>query len=253
MRVRFLGTGTSSGVPLIGCTCAVCTSDDPRDKRLRTSILIEVDDKTLVVDAGPDFRQQMLREDVKDLDAILMTHSHKDHTGGLDDIRAYNFILRKDMPIYLDAYTEQVLKKHYDYIFDPNPYPGIPRVKLRQITNKAFTAEGIPVTPVQVYHHKMPVFGFRIKDFTYITDANRIPDEEKAKIRGSKVLVINALRKESHISHFTLDQALELIKELQPERTYLIHMSHQLGKHADISKELPDGVALSYDGLSIEV
>ncbi len=253
MRVRFLGTGTSSGVPLIGCSCPVCTSTDPRDKRLRSSILIETDGKTLVVDIGPDFRQQMLREDVRNLDAVLMTHSHKDHTGGLDDIRAYNFMLKKDMPIYLDEYTEKVLRNHYDYIFDIDPYPGIPRVKLRRIGNEPFLAEGVPVVPIQVYHHKMPVLGFRIHNFTYITDANLIPDEEKRKIKGTDVLVLNALRLEAHISHFTLDQALALIEELQPRQTYLIHMSHQLGKHADINKELPRGVALSYDGLHIEV
>lgn len=253
MRVRFLGTGTSSGIPLIGCTCDVCISTNPKDKRLRTSVLIETDGKTFIIDIGPDFRQQMLREEVKNLDAVLMTHSHKDHTGGLDDIRAYNFMLRKDMPIYLDEQTERILRLHYDYIFAVDPYPGIPRVKLKRISNQPFEAEGVPVTPIQVYHHQMPVLGFRIHDFTYITDANRIAEEEKEKIKGSKVLVLNALRRESHISHFTLDEALALIEELQPQQTYLIHMSHQLGRHTDINKTLPKGVALSYDGLNIEV
>lgn len=253
MIVRFLGTGTSSGVPLIGCQCEVCTSTDPRDKRLRSSVLVEVDGKTIIIDCGPDFRQQMLREDVRVLDAILMTHSHKDHTGGLDDIRAYNFILKRDMHVYLDSYTEQVIRTHYDYIFAKDPYPGIPRVQLHNISNEPFTVDGIEVRPIQVYHHKMPVFGFRIGDFTYITDANRIDDAEKEKIKGSKVLVLNALRHEAHISHYTVAEALALVNEVKPERTYFTHASHQLGKFADVSKELPENVYLAFDGLKVEL
>lgn len=253
MIVRFLGTGTSSGVPLIGCQCAVCTSTDTHDKRLRSSVLIETQGKTFIIDCGPDFRQQMLREDVRQLDAILMTHSHKDHTGGLDDIRAYNFILKRDMHVYLDTYTEQTIRTHYDYIFAKDPYPGIPRVQLHNIGNAPFMVEGIEVTPIQVYHHKMPVFGFRIGDFTYITDANRIDEEEKEKVKGSKVLVLNALRREAHISHFTLSEALALVNELKPARTYFTHISHQLGKYADVSKELPENVYLAFDGLKVEL
>lgn len=239
---------------MIACRCEVCQSTDTRDKRLRSSVLVDVAGKTLVIDTGPDFRQQMLRENVQRLDAVLMTHSHKDHTGGLDDIRAYNFILREDMDIYLDEYTEAVIRNHYDYIFAPNPYPGIPRVKLHNIKpDEPFVAEGVPVTPILVWHHKMPVLAFRIHDFTYITDANRIDPEELEKVRGTKVLVLNALRREKHISHYTLEEALALIAEIQPERAYLTHLSHQMGKHADILRELPEGVELAYDGLRVDI
>lgn len=253
MIVRFLGTGTSSGVPLIGCQCEVCTSTDTHDKRLRSSVLVELEGKTIIIDCGPDFRQQMLREDVRQLDAILMTHSHKDHTGGLDDIRAYNFILKRDMHVYLDSYTELVIRTHYDYIFAKDPYPGIPRVQLHNIGNAPFMVDGIEIIPIQVYHHKMPVFGFRIGDFTYITDANRIDEAEKEKVKGSKVLVLNALRREAHISHFTLSEALALVDELKPDRTYLTHISHQLGRYAEVSKELPYNVFLAFDGLKVEL
>ncbi len=253
MRLTFLGTGTSSGIPMIACTCPVCTSTDAKDKRLRSSVMIEADGKTLLVDCGPDFRQQMLRENVTRVDGIIFTHPHKDHTAGLDDIRAYNFALKRDMPLYLDAFTESEIRDQYSYIFSPNPYPGIPRVKIMSISGETpFEAEGVPVTPIKAMHHQMPILGFRFGDITYITDANYIAPEELEKIKGSRILILNALRREPHISHYTLQQALDLIKELQPERAYLIHLSHQMGKHEDVSKELPENVFLAYDGLVLQ-
>jgi phosphoribosyl 1,2-cyclic phosphate phosphodiesterase len=253
LKVTFLGTGTSGGVPMIACPCRVCHSTDQKDKRLRTSVLVEKDGKAIVIDTGPDFRQQMLREEVKRLDAVLLTHGHIDHTGGLDDIRAYNFFQQQDMNVYLDTLTESILRRQYAYIFDKDPYPGIPRVKLNHINTEPFEIEGIRIIPIQVLHHRMPVLAFRIDDFTYITDANYISPEEKEKIKGSKVLVVNALRHEKHISHYTLAQALELVEELEPERTYFTHISHQLGLHAEVEKELPEGVALAWDGLNFLV
>jgi phosphoribosyl 1,2-cyclic phosphate phosphodiesterase len=239
---------------MIACTCPVCTSTNPKDKRLRSSVMVTDEGKTLVVDTGPDFRQQMLRENVERVDGIIYTHSHKDHTGGLDDIRAYNFALKRDMPLYLDADTEEAIREQYAYIFNPNPYPGIPRVQLHRIDGDTpFVAEGIPVVPIKAMHHHMPVLGFRFGEITYITDANYIAPEELEKIKGSRILVLNALRKEQHISHFTLQQAIELIQQLKPERAYLTHISHQLGKYEDVSLELPKGIFLAYDGLSIEV
>ena len=253
MRLTFLGTGTSGGVPMIACTCPVCLSTDAKDKRLRSSVMIEADGKTLIVDTGPDFRQQMLRESVMRVDGIIYTHSHKDHTGGLDDIRAYNYVLKRDMPLYLDAFTEQEIREQYAYIFSPNPYPGIPRVQMHRISGDApFVAEGILVIPIKALHHQMPVLGFRFGHITYITDANYIAPEEIEKIKGTRILILNALRREQHISHFTLQQAIELIQEIKPERAYLTHISHQLGTYHDVSQELPEGIFLAYDGLKVE-
>jgi phosphoribosyl 1,2-cyclic phosphate phosphodiesterase len=253
VRLTFLGTGTSGGVPMIACTCPVCLSTDAKDKRLRSAVMIEAEGKTLIVDSGPDFRQQMLREKVMRVDGIIYTHSHKDHTGGLDDIRAYNYILKRDMPLYLDAFTEQEIRDQYSYIFSPNPYPGIPRVQIHRIDGDTpFVAEGISVIPIKALHHQMPVLGFRFGDITYITDANYIAPTEIEKIRGTRILVLNALRREAHISHFTLQQAIELIQQIKPERAYLTHISHQLGTYHDVSKELPEGIFLAYDGLKVE-
>lgn len=252
MRLTFLGTGTSGGVPMIACTCAVCISPNPKDKRLRSAVMVEAAGKTLVIDCGPDFRQQMLREGVMRVDGIVFTHSHKDHTGGLDDIRAYNYVLRRDMPLYLDDLTEEAIREQYSYIFSPNPYPGIPRVQLHRIDGQtAFEAEGVPMVPIQVMHHQMPVLGFRMGDLTYITDANYIPPEELEKIKGTKILILNALRREQHISHFTLQQALDLVALLKPEKAYFTHISHQLGTYEAVSQELPPNVFLAYDGLQI--
>ncbi len=253
VKVTFLGTGTSQGVPLVACECEVCVSNDLKDKRLRSSIMLEVDDKLFVVDSGPDFRQQMLREKVKRLDGVIFTHEHKDHIAGLDDVKAFNFILKKEIDVYVSPNVLIALKREYHYIFNNSNYPGIPRINVKHIENKPFSASGVCIIPIEVMHYKLPVLGFRIGDFTYITDANHISDKEKKKIIGSKVLVLNALRKESHISHFSLEEAIALIKEINPEKAYLVHVSHQLGLHADVSKLLPENIELAYDGLKITV
>lgn len=254
MVVTFLGTGTSQGVPVIACDCLVCRSIDFRDKRLRVSIHIQIEDKSLVVDAGPDFRQQMLNERIKNLDAILFTHEHKDHTGGLDDIRAFNFKQNKAIPIYARQQVLEQLKQEYNYIFaEVEKYPGIPEVETHTIENHPFWVEGIEIQPIDVLHLYLPVFGFRIKDFTYITDVNKITEEEKEKIKGSAIFVVSALQKEEHLSHYNLTQALELIQEVQPERAYITHISHKMGLHKQIEKELPPNVFLAYDGLKLEL
>lgn len=248
----FLGTGTSQGVPVISCECDVCQSQNSKDKRLRTSILVSVDDKNIVIDTGPDFRQQMLTNDVKMVDAVLFTHEHKDHVAGLDDIRSYNFKSKKDMNVYASLRVQEALKREFAYIFADYKYPGVPQVQLHEISNEPFELCGTAVTPIDVMHYKLPVKGFRISNLTYITDANYISDTEKEKIKGSDVLVINALRREHHISHFTLSEALELIEELKPKKAYLTHISHLLGKHDEVSKELPAHVEIAYDGLKID-
>lgn len=253
MKVTFLGTGTSQGIPVIGCTCAVCKSLDFRDKRLRTSIHISVDGKSLVVDTGPDFRQQMLRENISHLDAVLYTHEHKDHTAGLDDIRPFNFRQKGDIPVYGRQQVIDQLKIEFAYAFKEKKYPGVPQIATNVISNKSFSIDGTAIEPIEVFHYKLPVFGFRIKDFTYVTDASSISDSEMDKMRNSDVLVLNALQIEEHISHFTLSEALEVIRELQPRKAYLIHISHKLGLHEEISSELPEGVELAYDGLKIEI
>ncbi|GIV34228.1 MAG: MBL fold metallo-hydrolase [Chitinophagales bacterium] len=251
MEVVFLGTGTSGGVPMVGCYTGVCLSDNPKDKRLRSSVLLHVNGKTIVIDCGPDFRQQMLREQVRKIDAIVFTHSHKDHTGGLDDIRGFNYVLKKAIPLYMDAETEKAIRRQYDYIFGNSDYPGVPKVEIHNFGNEPFWVEGVRFIPIEALHYRMRVYAFRIGDFTYVTDANFIAPQEKEKIKGSRVLVLNALRKEPHISHFTLSQALELVDELKPEKAYLTHISHQLGYHEEVNRSLPAGVELAYDGLRI--
>lgn len=253
MKITLLGTGTSQGVPVIGCSCLVCRSSDYRDKRLRVSALFEIKDKKIVIDTGPDFRQQMLREKVQKIDAILFTHQHKDHTAGLDDIRPFNHRHRMDMPIYGRRLVLEQLKQEYAYVFENVTYPGIPRVMLHEIDYSPFKIEGIEIIPIEVMHHKLPVLGYRIGDITFITDANYIADSEKEKIHGSKILILNALHKERHISHFNLEQAIEVVKTLKVEKTYLTHISHHMGLHREVSKELPNGIALGYDGLCLEV
>lgn len=251
--ITFLGTGTSSGVPMIACACEVCTSSNPKDKRLRSSILVESANTTFVIDTTPDFRYQMLREEVKKVDAVVFTHSHKDHVAGLDDIRAFNYFQKKAIDVYATEATQAALRKEFSYVFADKKYPGIPDLKLHTIENESFIVGDILVTPIPVMHLDMPVLGFRIKDFTYITDANFISPEAKEKIKGSKILVLNALRKEKHVSHFTLDEAIELADELVIPQTYFTHLSHQMGLHEAVTKDLPAGKSLAYDGLSFEV
>lgn len=248
-----MGTGTSSGVPMIGCECEVCTSTDKKDKRLRSSILVQSSKTSIVVDTGPDFRYQMLRENVRKLDAVLFTHPHKDHLAGLDDVRAFNFFSKKPMPVYANALTEEAVRRDFYYAFSDTRYPGIPEIELHTITASPFIVGDIPVTPVLVWHLKMPVMGFRFGKFTYITDANRIDDTQKEKIMSSDVLVLNALRKTEHISHFSLGQAIELSQELKAGKTYFTHISHQLGKHAEVETGLPDSVHLAFDRLELEI
>lgn len=251
MTVTFLGTGTSQGIPVIGCPCKVCSSLDFRDKRLRTSVHVTVNNTSLVIDTGPDFRQQMLREHIHSLDAVLFTHEHKDHTAGLDDIRPFNFRQKRDMPIFgRDQVIEQI-KTEFAYAFGDNKYPGAPQITPHIIENTPFEVNGTIIEPIEVLHYKLPVFGFRIKDFTYITDASYISETEKEKIKNSEVLVLNALQKENHISHFTLKEALEVIEELKPKKAFLTHISHRMGLHREILKELPPNVELAYDGLKL--
>lgn len=254
MNLTFLGTGTSQGVPVIGCECEVCKSEDSRDNRLRTSAMIELNGTTLVFDTGPDFRQQMLREDVTNVNAVLYTHEHKDHVAGLDDVRAFNFKTKRDVPIYCTENVYAALKLEYKYIFDERyTYPGIPKIEVNIIENKPFKIGDVEVLPVQVWHYKLPVFGYRINDVAYITDANRIDGAEKEKLKGLKILVVNALRKEEHISHFNLEQAIALATELQPEQVFFTHMSHLMGKHASIIADLPPNMSLAYDGLQLTI
>jgi phosphoribosyl 1,2-cyclic phosphate phosphodiesterase len=253
VRVTFLGTGTSQGVPIIGCKCPVCCSNDPKDKRLRSSVLVEVDDLRFVIDTGPDFRQQMLRIDADRLDAVLFTHSHKDHCAGFDDIRAFNYIQKKAMDVFADEKMELALRRDFFYVFEENKYPGVPEIRLFNFKNEPFSIQGVRIVPILVFHYRMPVYGFRIGDFTYITDANFIAPEELEKIKGSKVMVLNALRKEQHISHFNLQEALNLAEEGWADKTYLTHISHQLGFHKEVSAGLPSFASLAHDGLVIEV
>ena len=253
VKLTFLGTGTSQGVPMIGCDCAVCRSADRHDKRLRTSALVETEGVRIVIDAGPDFRYQMLREDVRSIDAILFTHNHKDHTGGLDDVRAFNYFMDRAVDVYGEPYVLDTLRKDFDYAFVERKYPGAPEIVLHAIHGTApFRVKGVEVVPVRGFHYKLPVLGFRIGCLCYITDMNRIEDDQIARIEGVDILVINALRHEKHLSHFTLDEALEVIGRVKPGRAYLTHMSHQFGKYADMKDRLPEGVYLAYDGLQVE-
>jgi len=238
---------------MIACGCYVCTSANEKDKRLRSSILVQSEKTTLVVDTTPDFRTQMLRENVKKLDAVLFTHSHKDHIAGLDDIKAYNFFQNKPMEVYANELTQEALQREYYYIFIKEKYPGTPNVNLNTITDKPFTVGDIPVIPIFVHHLNMPVLGFRFGDFTYITDANKIDEIEKEKIKGSKILVVNALRKKKHISHFSLQEAIDLVEELKIPKAYFTHVSHQLGLHEEINNELPANIQLAWDGLVIHL
>ncbi len=252
MKVTVLGSATSQGIPVIACECNVCKSTNPKDKRLRASILIQKDGKNIVIDSGPDFRQQMLKNNVSSLDCILFTHEHKDHIAGLDDVRAFNFKQKKAMEIYCSERVENALKREYHYIFAENRYPGVPSVNINLINKNPFQLfNTIDILPIEVLHYKLPVLGFRIDDFTYITDAKTISNEEKIKILGTKTLIINCLRREEHISHFNLKEALAFINEIKAETTYLTHISHLFGTHEEIEQELPPNVFVAYDGLVI--
>jgi len=251
--VTFLGTGTSQGVPVIGCHCDMCESTDERDKRLRSSIHISVGNKSIVIDTGPDFRQQMLREKIEKVDAILFTHQHKDHVAGLDDVRSFNFLYNMEMPVYGNKATISQLKNEFPYAFAEDRYPGAPMIRALEIENTPFSLDDVKVTPIPLLHRKIQVLGFRVEDFTYITDANYISEESADLIQGTRVLVINALRKKKHISHFNLEEALAEIDRFKPERAYLSHISHRMGLHEEVSKDLPDNVFLASDGLKIEI
>lgn len=251
-KIIFLGTGTSQGIPMIGCHCDVCSSKDPKDKRLRTSALIEYKGLRLIIDAGPDFRTQMLREGIDCASAILLTHQHKDHTGGLDDVRAFNYLSKKSFPIYAETYVQESLKKEYSYAFGDHKYPGVPEYELHTITEAPFSIEGVEICPIRAMHYKLPVLGFRFGDLAYLTDANYISDEEIEKIKGVKIFIINTIRREKHISHFSLDEALEVIKKVGAEKSYLTHLSHQIECHQELEKALPLGVYPAYDGLELE-
>lgn len=253
LNINFLGTGTSSGVPMIGCHCPVCQSPDPKDNRLRSSILVSSNTTKFVIDTTPDFRYQMLRTHTEHLDAIVYTHPHKDHIAGLDDIRAFNHFSKKPIDIYAGANTEEAIRRDFYYAFAETRYPGVPDLNIIGIDHDPFMVGDIHVQPIHVAHHKMPVLGFRMGDFTYITDANYIEPQEQEKIKGSKVLVINALRKEKHLSHFTLSEAIDLANALEIPRVYLTHISHQLGTHTSVSNELPANISLAYDGLQISL
>ncbi|WP_316807272.1 MBL fold metallo-hydrolase [Pedobacter agri] len=254
MIVTFLGTGTSQGVPVIACKCEVCQSNDKKNNRLRTSILIETNDKTIVVDSGPDFRYQLLREKVENLDAVLFTHEHKDHIAGLDDIRPFNYLLGKVIDVYATERVQTALKREFYYIFAETKYHGLPQIKLHTVNNgENFKIGETEIIPLEVMHHLLPITGYRVGDFTYITDAKTISETSFAKIKGTKILVINALQKEPHISHFTLDEAIVFAEKVGAETTYLTHISHNLGLHDVVEKDLPSNIHLAYDGLKIEL
>ena len=238
---------------MVACECEVCTSGDPRDKRLRSALLVEIDDKVIVIDAGPDFRQQMIRERVDRIDAVIYTHEHRDHVAGLDDIRAFNFIMKKKIDLYATKHVQQAIHEQFGYVFNEKKYPGIPEVNLLTIENKPFSIEGVEFIPILVKHMHLDVFGFRVGNFSYVTDANAIPDEEKKKIYGSEVLVLNALRKEPHPSHFTFNEAIKLANELKCKTTYFTHISHQLGLHEEVEDELPENIKLAFDGLHLNM
>lgn len=249
LEITVLGTGTSQGVPVIGCQCRVCKSDDPKDKRLRSSIMFSINGENYVIDTGPDFRQQMLREDVRSLRAVIYTHAHKDHIAGMDDVRSFNFLEKRDMELFCNEGTEEALRREFYYAFEQHKYPGVPNVNLNRIDKEPFRLpDGPEVTPIQVYHYKMPVLGFRIGNFAYLTDVKSIPDEEIEKLKGLDLLILDCLREKPHISHLNREEALALIDEVKPKETYLTHISHLFATHEEINGRLPDHVYPAFDG-----
>ena len=251
VKITFLGTGTSQGVPVIACECSTCISDDLRDKRLRSSLLIETASNTIVIDAGPDFRQQMLNARVKKIDAILLTHEHKDHIAGMDDLRAFNYRSQAAIDIYAEERVQGAVRKEYAYVFSENHYPGVPKMELHNIDNYNFNIAGDIITPLRIFHYRLPILGFRVGDMAYITDANYVPEETKERLVGVKYLVVNALRKEKHISHFSLGEALNLIQEVSPRKAFITHIGHQMGRHEDVNRELPVNVMLAWDNQEV--
>lgn len=253
IHIEFLGTGTSLGVPMIACSCAVCSSSNPKDKRFRTSIAIKYKDKRIIVDCGPDFRTQLLRASIPDFEAILITHKHRDHIAGLDDVRSINYILRKSVDVYLSPESLQAIEKEFAYIFNPGDYKGAPQINLHILENSPFELIGLKIIPLKVQHRNMEVFGFRIGDFSYITDANAIPKETMALLKGTKILVLNALRLKKHPSHFNLEEAVAIAQEIKAEQTYFTHLGHLIGKHDEVNNQLPKGMQLAWDGLKLEI
>jgi len=253
IKLTFLGTGTSIGVPVIACNCPVCKSPNPKDKRFRTSAMVTVGGQNIVIDCGPDFRFQMLKQNVDDIDAVLFTHEHRDHIAGLDDIRAFNYVLNKNIPIYGTKHVMEAIMTEFPYIFSEGRYFGAPQLTVNEIDEHEFSIGDTSIIPIMLMHNKLPILGYRIGDLTYITDASFIEDSEKEKVRGSKVMVVNALRNSKHVSHFCLSEALALIDELKPERAYLTHISHFLGLYDEVEKKLPENVHLAYDNLIVEV
>ena len=252
MKIKFLGTGTSQGIPVIGCNCKICKSKDKKDIRLRSSIYIKYKNQNFVVDTGPDFRQQVLTNNIKKIDFVLYTHAHRDHTSGIDELRSFNFIQKDTINAFGNESLVKQLKKDFSYIFNGTNYPGLPKVKLK-VVKKSFVFKNLNIKPIKVMHHKLEVLGYRIKDFTYITDANKISDIELRKIKGSKVLVLNCLQIDKHISHFNLKEAIDIVKNLKIKKAYFTHISHNLGKHFLINKSLPKNISLAYDGQEINI
>ena len=253
MKITFLGTGTSQGIPVVACPCDVCHSEDKHDKRLRTSVLIEEGDTVFTIDAGPDFRYQMLREKVTKLNAILITHAHKDHIGGLDEVRSFNYLQKKSMDVFVSQHHQKEIKLEFSYAFKENPYPGVPSFNLIDIYEKPFKVGNVSIKPFQVLHLMMEVTGFRIGDFAYITDTNYIPGSVLVELLDCKVIVLNALRKQKHVSHYNLEEAVKVLEFLRPEKAYITHVSHLMGFHKEVYKELPDFIELAYDGLTLEL
>ena len=253
MRITFLGTGTSQGVPVIACNCEVCRHGITKDKRLRSSILIETDENVFVVDAGPDFRQQMLRENVTRLDGILVTHRHKDHIAGMDDVRSFNWFAKRPMDVYATLKDQERIIEEYSYAFSKSAYPGVPKYNLITIGDEPFKLGGVEIKPLKVLHMKMEILGFRIGDFAYITDTNYIPGSVIPDLLDCKVVVVSALRNEKHVSHYNLEEAVKVLEFIRPEKAYLTHLSHLMGFHEEVEKKLPDFISVAYDGLKLDL